>query len=46
MTTLSKSEIRALQDVQATIGSIREEFARKRKQRSKARPSAYTQEDH
>ena len=38
---LSASEIEALKGVQTSMQSIRDEYARKRKQRDKPRPSVY-----
>jgi hypothetical protein len=46
MATLSTSQIRALEDIRTKVDNIREDYARKRKQRSKARPSAYMIRDN
>jgi hypothetical protein len=43
---LTTAEIKALESIQATMESIREEYAGKRKQRSKARLSTYMIRDN
>lgn len=42
---LTTAEIQTLESIQTNLASIREEHARKRKERSKARPSAYMKRD-
>jgi hypothetical protein len=45
MATFSTSEILVLEDIRTKVDSIRDEYARKRKQRDKPRPSAYMNRD-